>query len=75
MQMQGKGAAVDHFIKLWFEKESNRLKDSIAEHIVYGWEDPPKTVPIFEESHEHIYNGYQREYTSNDLPNEEPTEE
>lgn len=34
-----KGAATDTFIKLWFELESNRLKNDIAEHVRYGWED------------------------------------
>ena len=41
-----KGTAVDKFIKLHFEIESNRLKDSVAEHIVYNWEDPTTTVPL-----------------------------
>lgn len=34
-----KGAATGEFIKLFFEPESNRLKDSFAEHIRYGWEE------------------------------------
>lgn len=34
-----KGSATDHFINLYFEMESNRLKNDIAEHIHYGWED------------------------------------
>ena len=34
-----KGSAVDSFIKLYFEIESNRLKNDIAEHIIYGWEE------------------------------------
>lgn len=34
-----KGSAIDNFIKLYFEIESNRLKNSIAEHIIYGWEE------------------------------------
>lgn len=32
-----KGSAVDKFIKLFFEMESNRLKNDIAENIQYGW--------------------------------------
>ena len=36
-----KGSAVDHFINLYFEIESNRLKNSIAENLHYGWEDQP----------------------------------
>lgn len=39
-----KGTAVDHFIKLFFEKESNRLKDSMAENIHYNWEESLKTL-------------------------------
>ncbi len=34
-----KGSAVDNFIKLYFEKESNRLKNSLAENIHYNWEE------------------------------------
>jgi hypothetical protein len=34
-----KGTAIDHFIKLFYEKESNRLKDSKAENIIYNWAD------------------------------------
>ena len=40
-----KGAATDHFIKLWFELESNRLKNDIAESIRYGWQDPEDIPP------------------------------
>ena len=41
-----KGSAVDHFINLYFETESNRLKNSIAENIHYGWEEQPTQQPI-----------------------------
>ena len=41
-----KGSAVDKFIKLHFEMESNRLKNSIAEHIIYGWQEEPTQVHI-----------------------------
>lgn len=34
-----RGSAVDTFIKLYFEPESRRFKDSIAENIIYGWQD------------------------------------
>ena len=33
------GEAEGHIYKLYFEPESRRLKNSIAEHIVYGWEN------------------------------------
>lgn len=32
---------VDHNVGLYFEPESRRLKNSIAEHIVYGWVSKP----------------------------------
>lgn len=32
-----KGSAVDHFIRLFFEMESNRLKNDVAENIIYNW--------------------------------------
>lgn len=34
-----RGSAVDTFIKLYFEPESRRFKDSIAESVIYGWQD------------------------------------
>ena len=39
-----KGTAVDKFIKLYYEIESNRLKNSIAEHIAYNWQDEPTQI-------------------------------
>lgn len=41
VKCRDKGSATDKFIKLYFEIESNRLKNSIAEHIVYNWEENP----------------------------------
>lgn len=32
---------VDHLVGMYYEMESRRLKNSIAEHIVYGWQDEP----------------------------------
>jgi archaellum biogenesis ATPase FlaH len=31
---------VDHLVGMYYEQESRRLKNSIAEHIVYGWQEP-----------------------------------
>lgn len=56
-----KGSATDKFIKLWFEDESNRLKNEISEHICYGWEDPVPAPTMYPE--ESSFNGYQREST------------
>jgi hypothetical protein len=36
----------DKFIKLYFEIESNRLKNSVAEHIVYNWEEQPTQADL-----------------------------
>lgn len=36
-----RGYAVDTFIKLWFEMESNRLKNDKFESVVYGWCEQP----------------------------------
>ena len=32
---------VDHLVGMYYEMESRRLKNSIAEHIVYGWQEEP----------------------------------
>ena len=46
VKCRDKGSATDKFIKLYFEIESNRLKNSIAEHIVYNWEETPTQSEI-----------------------------
>ena len=40
------GEAEGHIYKLYFEPESRRLKNSIAEHIVYGWQEEPTQVQM-----------------------------
>lgn len=40
------GEAEGHIYKLYFEPESRRLKNSIAEHIHYGWEEQPVQADI-----------------------------
>ena len=35
---------VDYFAGMYYEQESRRLKNSIAEHIVYGWYDQPTQI-------------------------------
>jgi hypothetical protein len=37
---------VDHLVGMYYEVESRRLKNSIAEHIVYGWQEEPQQVTI-----------------------------
>lgn len=38
------GEAEGHIYKLFFEPESRRLKNSIAEHIIYGWDSEPTQI-------------------------------
>ena len=40
------GDAEGHIYKLYFETESKRLKNYIAEHVVYGWEEIPREQQI-----------------------------
>ena len=40
-KFRSKGSLVDSFAKLWFEMESNRLKNSIEENISYNWNPDP----------------------------------
>ena len=44
-----KGSAVDHFIKLYFERESNRLKNSPADNVHYNWEEHCEEYSVPEE--------------------------
>jgi archaellum biogenesis ATPase FlaH len=37
---------VDHLVGMYYEMESRRLKNSIAEHIIYGWQEEPTQVHI-----------------------------
>lgn len=46
VKCRDKGSATDKFIKLYFEIESNRLKNSVAEHIVYNWEEQPTQADL-----------------------------
>lgn len=40
------GEAEGHIYKLYYETESKRLKNSIAEHILYGWEEEPTQASL-----------------------------
>lgn len=40
---------VDHLVGMYYEIESRRLKNTIAEHVVYGWQDEPNQAHIYEE--------------------------
>ena len=56
------GEAEGHIYKLYYEPESRRLKNSIAEHVLYGWEDEPQQATMDFE-------------TANDMPFAPPNEE
>ena len=40
------GEAEGHIYKLYYEPESRRLKNSVAEHIIYGWVEDAEQVEI-----------------------------
>lgn len=40
-KFRSKGSLADSFAKLWFELESNRLKNSMSENVNYNWNPDP----------------------------------
>jgi len=44
-KFRNKGSLVGHYIEFWFELESNRLKNDLAENIIYNWEEATQ-LPI-----------------------------
>ena len=46
---------VDHLVGMFYEIESRRLKNSIAEHVVYGWNEDPVQETIQEPSRSDYY--------------------
>lgn len=38
-KFRAKGTLVGSLVKLWFEEESNRLKNDISENIIYNWNE------------------------------------
>lgn len=66
-----KGSATDTFVKLWFEMESNRLKNDIAEQIRYGWEDEagmPKQEPAHEWTTAELVDYHNKNQADEDMP-------
>ena len=61
------GEAEGHIYKLYFEPESRRLKNSIAEHIHYGWEDNPTQID-FDYSSNDTINAFE---SQQDVDNEQ----
>lgn len=52
---------VDHLVGMYYEPESRRLKNSIAEHIVYGWEEAPTQVEFPTTEDEFAHNDFEKE--------------
>ena len=48
---------VDFLVGLYYEPETRRIKNNVAENIVYGWQEQPVQTEI-EDIPEPIYNGY-----------------
>lgn len=46
------GEAEGHIYKLYYEPESRRLKNSVAENVIYGWYEQPSQSAIFDGSGE-----------------------
>ena len=46
------GEAEGHIYKLYYEPESRRLKNSVAENVIYGWYEQPTQSAIFDGSNE-----------------------
>jgi KaiC/GvpD/RAD55 family RecA-like ATPase len=46
------GEAEGHIYKLYYEPESRRLKNSVAENVIYGWYEQPSQSVIFDGSGE-----------------------
>ena len=41
---------VDSICGMYYEIETRRFKNDIAEHIVYGWQEEPKPEPAFQQN-------------------------
>lgn len=52
---------VDFLCGMYYDIPSRRFMNFENEEIHYGWEDPPKETPIFNEYEYHSFNGYQQE--------------
>lgn len=39
---------VDHLVGMYYELESRRLKNTIAEHVVYGWQEQPEQAQMYD---------------------------
>lgn len=64
------GEAEGHIYKLYFEPESRRLKNSIAENIHYGWEEEPVQHSLTYEQPQSDLEKFQQQFdnASSNLP-------
>lgn len=68
-KFRSKGTLMGSFFKLWFEEESNRLKNSIAESIVYGWTEPPhQEILPYQESQPYVSNNVSNSIDNGFIP-------
>lgn len=60
------GDAEGHIYKLYFETESKRLKNSPAEHVVYGWQEEPLQQSFISDEDEEV--DYFTQLNDSDVP-------
>lgn len=65
---------VDLIVGMYYEPESRRLKNTISEHMIYGWQEEAKPMEAVIEEDD-SYNGYQRDYIDSSMPFGNPTDE
>lgn len=59
---------VDYLVGMYYEPESRRLKNSIAEHIIYGWQEMPTQLQM-PSPNDFTYNDFDENYVDDgDLP-------
>ena len=63
---------VDHLVGMYFEMESRRLKNSVAEHIIYGWQEQGVQEELPQATHSNSVDivpntSFEEEYTNIDV--------
>ena len=63
---------VDHLVGMYFEMESRRLKNSVAEHIIYGWQEQGVQDELPQATHSNSVDivpntSFEEEYTNIDV--------
>ena len=62
----------DHLVGMYFEMESRRLKNSVAEHIIYGWQEQGVQEELPQATHSNSVDivpntSFEEEYTNIDV--------